>query len=60
MAKKAAKPALGITLGARTEVLYAQVRPGTKEFFEMQKRQSGARSIGEYLDALASHLQEME
>ena len=56
---KTNKPALDIKIGKDRDVLYAKVRPHTKEFFELQKEQAGARSLGEYFDALAAKLKEM-
>ena len=36
---KTNKPALDIKIGKDRDVLYAKVRPHTKEFFELQKEQ---------------------
>ena len=56
--KPAKKPMVKIKIEKRAAVLYARVKPSTKEFFDMQAVKSGANNVGEYLDALAKELQE--
>jgi hypothetical protein len=53
------KPVLGIRVGKPTEILYAHVRAETKEWFRSQQEQSGASSLGQFMDLLCERLREM-
>lgn len=53
-------PKLGVIVGRRSEVVYARVRPETKEWLVAQQGKAGAYSLGEYLDHLVEKLQEIK
>jgi hypothetical protein len=52
------KSHLDIEIEQRTAVVYTRVKPSTRQWLEQASNLSGAKSMGEFLDALIAKLRE--